>query len=167
LKASIVGSSWNSADTNGVAPIRSPAETKMVFFGLVARNASTCVARYSTPPANVAPMRPAEPIGGSSAPWKSFRPSTWISTVLSGLGGLCGLPPWRSPDAPAASVLAPTIKPMMAVVAPSLESVFTVRFPCLVESLVEHWPRTARTESARGIDGSQPVAHAPKTTTVA
>ena len=34
--ASIVGSSWKIADTSGVAPIRSPAETNNVF-GFVAR----------------------------------------------------------------------------------------------------------------------------------
>src|SRR5687767_6674815 len=76
----MVGSSWNSADVSGVAPIRSPADTKIVL-GLVARSWSTCVARYSTPPAFVAPIRPPEPVGGSNAPWKSLRPRIWIFVV--------------------------------------------------------------------------------------
>jgi hypothetical protein len=31
-KDSMVGSSWNIADKNGLAPIRSPAATKIVFL---------------------------------------------------------------------------------------------------------------------------------------
>jgi hypothetical protein len=37
--ASIVGSSWKKAETSGLAPIRSPAETTTVF-GLAARAAA-------------------------------------------------------------------------------------------------------------------------------
>ena len=55
LNASIDGSSWNAADSSGVAPIRSPAETKTVFFGLVARSCATWVARYAAPPARMQP----------------------------------------------------------------------------------------------------------------
>ena len=38
--ASIVGSSWKIAETSGVAPIRSPADTNSEF-GLVARRSRT------------------------------------------------------------------------------------------------------------------------------
>ena len=83
----MVGSSWNSADVSGVAPIRSPAETNNVL-GFVARSASTCVARYSAPPAGVAPMRPPElpAFGGSIWPWKSFRARIWTSVVWPRFG---------------------------------------------------------------------------------
>ena len=42
--ASIVGSSWNSAETSGLAPIRSPAETTRVFW-FCARSVLMCLAR--------------------------------------------------------------------------------------------------------------------------
>ena len=48
--ASIVGSSWKSAETSGLAPIMSPAPT-VIVFGFVARSDLMCVARYSIPPA--------------------------------------------------------------------------------------------------------------------
>ncbi len=114
LKASIVGSSWNRADRSGVAPIRSPADTKTVLRGFVARRFLMCVARYSTPPAGTQvcgtivgsqvwvdgaggtgagpcrePIRPPELASGfttSSCPWKSFRPRIWMSTGLRWLG---------------------------------------------------------------------------------
>src|SRR5918994_4306830 len=79
----MVGSSWKSAEVNGVAPIRSPAEAKMVF-GLAARRFRTYVARYSAPPNSGVPdgpSRPADPVGGSSAPWKSLRLRIWTSVV--------------------------------------------------------------------------------------
>ena len=78
LKASIVGSSWNRADTSGVAPIRSPAETKSVF-GLVARRASTCVARYSAPPAEWCRSDRLNrwTARARGCPWKSLRPRIW------------------------------------------------------------------------------------------
>ena len=50
FSASIVGSSWNSADTSGLAPIRSPAPT-VIVLGFAVRRALMCVARYSMPPA--------------------------------------------------------------------------------------------------------------------
>ena len=89
LKASTLGSSWNRADRSGVAPMRSPADTKTVF-GLVALRAATWVARYSVPPAGMQvagrhsrvvgsgfvsvrePIRPTElavATSGSSWPW--------------------------------------------------------------------------------------------------
>ena len=48
--ASIVGSSWNMADKNGLAPIRSPAATKIVFL-CPSRSWPTSVAMCSAPPA--------------------------------------------------------------------------------------------------------------------
>jgi hypothetical protein len=87
LNASMVGSSWNAAEINGEAPIRSPAETNSVF-GLVASSIRTWVARYSTPPAatptgSAGPMRPDEESssGGRRFPWKSFSPRIWIFVV--------------------------------------------------------------------------------------
>ena len=49
----MVGSSWNSADSNGLAPIRSPAATNTLFF-LFARSCLTSVAMCSAPPAETA-----------------------------------------------------------------------------------------------------------------
>ena len=46
----MVGSSWNSAETSGLAPIMSPAPT-VIVFGLVARSALMCAARKAMPPA--------------------------------------------------------------------------------------------------------------------
>ena len=64
----MVGSSWKMADTSGVAPMTSPADTKRVFRGLVDSRSRTYWARYSAPPAGVAPMRPPELVesGGRS-----------------------------------------------------------------------------------------------------
>jgi hypothetical protein len=50
FSASIVGSSWKSAETRGLAPIRSPAPT-VIVLRFVFRSASMCVARYAMPPA--------------------------------------------------------------------------------------------------------------------
>ena len=50
LSASIAGSSWKSAETSGLAPIRSPAPT-VIVLRLRCRSAFRCVARYSMPPA--------------------------------------------------------------------------------------------------------------------
>src|SRR5215210_2023361 len=89
LKASIVGSSWKAAESSGDAPIRSPADTNMVF-GFVARSWRTYVARYSTPPAampagSAGPIRPDDDVasGGRRFPWKSFSPRIWISVVAA------------------------------------------------------------------------------------
>ena len=54
FRASIVGSSWNSAETSGLAPIMSPAPTLSVAFGFSARSVLMWVARYSMPPAATA-----------------------------------------------------------------------------------------------------------------
>ena len=51
--ASIVGSSWNSADISGEAPIRSPAETTRLLR-LPASSCRTCSAKYAAPPAGIA-----------------------------------------------------------------------------------------------------------------
>ena len=83
--ASIVGSSWNSADTSGLAPIRSPAETTSVRCGFVASRRLTCVARLATPPASVSSISPDDPLGGSRLPWKSLKASSWTPTVPSPL----------------------------------------------------------------------------------
>src|SRR5262245_28357929 len=47
---STVGSSWNRPESSGLAPMRSPAATKMVFFCCV-RSSFTSVAICSAPPA--------------------------------------------------------------------------------------------------------------------
>ncbi len=49
----MVGSSWNSADRKGLAPIRSPAATKIEFFRSP-RSCLTSVAIRSAPPAATA-----------------------------------------------------------------------------------------------------------------
>ena len=53
LRDSIVGSSWNSAETSGLAPIMSPAPTVIVFVFCV-RRSLIHVARYAMPPAGTA-----------------------------------------------------------------------------------------------------------------
>src|SRR5687768_13181618 len=96
----MVGSSWKSAESSGVAPMRSPADTK-TLFEFSDRRFRTWVARYSTPPAGMQfgvpptmqvwfgklpwsePIRPLELDVGfttSSCPWKSFSPRIWTST---------------------------------------------------------------------------------------
>ncbi len=83
--ASIVGSSWNAAESSGLAPIRSPAETTSEF-GLAARSVRMWLARKDAPPAGtlVPPgagrMSPPLPVGGSRLPWKSLMASSWTST---------------------------------------------------------------------------------------
>src|SRR5688572_16243802 len=92
LKASIVGSSWNKAESKGLAPIRSPAETTTVL-GLSARKFAIWVARYSAPPAttfgagqpDTAGTHPELLVGGSRFPWKSFSARSWTLTVPEGL----------------------------------------------------------------------------------
>ena len=108
LNASIVGSSWNSADSSGVAPIRSPADTNTrvrVRCPQVVGRASTGTRRR--PPGSRsarridvrhrgagsmsvrAPMRLPElavAANASSWPWKSFRPRIWIGSVVWRLG---------------------------------------------------------------------------------
>ncbi len=51
----------------------SPADTTIVF-GFSALRRAMWAARYSTPPAATVPIRPFDPVGGSSAPWKSLNP---------------------------------------------------------------------------------------------
>ena len=74
--AMMVGSSWNAADSSGVAPMRSPAATVTVCRPLErarVRSLLRCVARYSAPPAGVPLMTPElEDVLGSSWPWKSL-----------------------------------------------------------------------------------------------
>ena len=80
LCASMEGSSWKSADRSGVAPMRSPADTMSCSCS------SRATARTWSPGTRHRrrfrqprfPMRPAEPAGGSSAPWKSLRPRICI-----------------------------------------------------------------------------------------
>jgi hypothetical protein len=79
--ASIVGSSWNSALTSGLAPIRSPAETTKLRPAAAASSRRTCVARLTVPPASVEPIRPLEPSGVSRLPCTSLTASTCTSTV--------------------------------------------------------------------------------------
>ena len=76
--ALIVGSSWKAPESNGLAPIRSPAATvsgvapaaRDFFRSLVSR-----LARNDAPPALVVPIWPLEPVGGCRLPWKSLMAS--------------------------------------------------------------------------------------------
>ena len=76
---SIVGSSWNSAERSGEAPIMSPAPTTRVF-AFVALSRDMWVAKNSAPPASTVPMRPLDPLGGSRFPWKSLNESSCTDT---------------------------------------------------------------------------------------
>ena len=84
--ASIVGSSWNQLEISGVAPTMSPACTRIVRPGSVAR--SRCDFSQAAPPI---PGR-----GGSRWPWKSFTPSRRSFTVPGGGGSSrgSGVPAW-------------------------------------------------------------------------
>ena len=73
--ASMVGSSWNRAETSGEAPIRSPAETKIDSPGAAASAAARFVARKSARP--VPPKLPDEV---AMFPWKSLMARIWRST---------------------------------------------------------------------------------------
>ena len=91
--ASTVGSSWNSADSSGVAPIRSPAATKM-WFGFFARNSATAVARCSAPPAgtlivfvgSAGSLMRMPPCGAFRLPWKSLIARIFTCTGVAGGG---------------------------------------------------------------------------------
>ena len=89
---SIVGSSWNAAESSGEAPMMSPAATVSELRWPL-RAWARWVARYSTPPASAVTstglpvagsilwsttLRPEEPLGGSRLPWKSLKDSSWI-----------------------------------------------------------------------------------------
>ena len=84
--ASIVGSSWKSADSSGDAPIRSPADTTSVLR-FSAAFVRMWVARYSAPPAGTrGELGSGAIVPGvvdSRWPWKSLRPSSWTSTSLA------------------------------------------------------------------------------------
>lgn len=82
--ASIVGSSWNSAEVSGLAPIRSPADTVSVlrFRRWYSRRE---VARYAAPPAgmpaaSVLSTLIVPGVVGSRFPWKSLSASSWSLT---------------------------------------------------------------------------------------
>src|SRR5580693_10366731 len=85
---SMVGSSWNIADSNGLAPIKSPAATKMLFLW-PSRSCRTSVAMYSEPPAGTIiflALSPGSvirmpPGGGRRLPWKSLIARIRRSTV--------------------------------------------------------------------------------------
>src|SRR5262245_42479658 len=78
---SMAGSSWKSADRNGLAPTMSPAETTKVGAELAARSPAMCAARYVAPPARTPSIRPDDPPGGSRLPWKSLMASSCTSIV--------------------------------------------------------------------------------------
>ena len=92
---SIVGSSRNRAESSGVAPIKSPAATKM-WFGFLARNCATAVARCSLPPAGTSMVLVASagslmrmpPRGGLRLPWKSLIASSLTLTGWVARGGV-------------------------------------------------------------------------------
>ena len=95
LEVTAVGSSWNSADSSGLAPIRSPAATKM-WFGFLARSPATAVARCSEPPAGTSMVLPASagslmrmpPRGGFKLPWKSLMARILTLTGCVARGGV-------------------------------------------------------------------------------
>src|SRR6478752_7251642 len=123
----MVGSSWNSADANGDAPMRSPAATNTEFFTSDLA-ALTAVARYAAPPAStvvfpsLSVIRPDEPAGGCRLPWKSL---TDITRMANG-GGVWGfgLSPLPAAAVPLtvmvmATAMVPTTAPMRRLVCES------------------------------------------------
>ena len=122
--ASMVGSSWNSADSNGLAPMRSPAETTNVLR-FASESVRTCVARYSAPPAFTVPTRPLEPAGGWMFPWKSLRARSWTSTSepcwMIG-GGFLLVAPAASTSAAAAATSATNVsRPWLRIPSPLVD----------------------------------------------
>ncbi len=105
--ASIVGSSRNSADTSGDAPIMSPDDV-MTWFGFCAASFLIIVAKRPTPPAGTATSRSVcagdRPsagariviCGGSRLPWKSLKA---ISLTFSGPSLGAGLVPAQAASA--------------------------------------------------------------------
>ena len=88
----MVGSSWKSPDSSGLAPTMSPPAAVMEY-GWPLRAVRSEEARYSTPPAGivfvvpsacVSVTLPAEPAGGSRLPCRSLKDSSWTSTVRRG-----------------------------------------------------------------------------------
>ena len=87
FSASIVGSSWNSDDSSGLAPTRSPAATTSVLrvaaleqpdvrrqvLGAAGGHAVAAAQRAATDPPGVSASR---------WPWKSLIPSSWTSTCV-------------------------------------------------------------------------------------
>ena len=77
--ASIVGSSWKSAESSGLAPIRSPAETTSVF-GLRRLEHPDVGRKVLGAPAGTGSRRRARPmvpgVVGSRWPWKSLSASS-------------------------------------------------------------------------------------------
>src|SRR5215203_3731804 len=105
FSASIAGSSWNRPESSGLAPIRSPEPT-VIVFALVVRSALTVADRYSAPPAGtvwltIAPVVaffdwPVWIVPGIdwprsltalTCPWKSLNASSWTDVSLSSFGG--------------------------------------------------------------------------------
>ena len=89
MRTSMVGSSWNSADTIGEAPIRSPWPT-MTELRTWAWRFLMWVALYAAPPAvtcepSDSVTRPEEPDGGSMFPCRSLMPIRRTSTVRAAL----------------------------------------------------------------------------------
>ncbi len=75
LNASIVGSSWKSPESSGLAPMLSPPLTTSVLRFL-ARSFLMCVARYSAPPAAGLLSGNVSVPGGARLPWKSLKLSS-------------------------------------------------------------------------------------------
>ena len=96
----MVGSSWNAADSSGLAPIRSPAATNTECFFL-ARRSLTSVAMCSAPPAetaiclvlSVGSAMAMPPSGGLRCPWKSLMARIVTETPACEDGGTGGLLP--------------------------------------------------------------------------
>ena len=86
--ASIAGSSWNSADTSGLAPIRSPAPT-VIVLEFSSRSCLMCVARYSIPPAGT--VFAAQPVWTPELLLTGLQQPVWIEPGV--FGARC---PWRS-----------------------------------------------------------------------
>jgi hypothetical protein len=93
LSDSTDGSSRNSADSSGDAPIRSPAATT-AWFGFSALAAAMAVARCSAPPAGTVMNLPGcagsgvrmPPSGGIRLPWKSLMAMTFTRTGPAAIG---------------------------------------------------------------------------------
>ena len=92
------GSSWKWLDSRGEAPTMSPACTRMVRPGVAALGAVEVGVEWPRRRRHRPAPAARHDLGGSRWPWKSFTPSSWISTEPA-----AGLPRLRRRRGPAAA----------------------------------------------------------------
>src|SRR5262245_10807045 len=149
--ASIAGSSWNSADTSGLAPMRSPAPT-VIVLEFSSRSIFMCVARYSIPPARTVYW--VHPVCVPAAFLTGVQQPTWMKPGVSGARF-----PWKSLIARSRTYVSLSFGPFAASacgapstsMSPSAASTAMVRLICVspLPSIPLSRPAERREPSAR------------------